>query len=105
MTHVNQKWTFFSLFSRDFEQIFWQIFSITVKTLSNTNLVVSWHIKREKGSLPFDERCSKIANLSTRGSCFTNGMAGRTELDQGRQMQIIKQNNVKPSRTQTDEFS
>ena len=86
VTYVNQKWTFFSLFSLDFEQIFWQILSITVKTLSNTNLVASRHIKREKGSLPFDEHCSKIGNLSTTGSCFTNGMASRTELDQGRSL-------------------
>ena len=34
----------FALLSRDFEQIFWLIVSIRVKTLSNTNLVASTHI-------------------------------------------------------------
>ena len=37
-----------------FEPILRQIVSIRVKTLSNTNLVGSRHIKREKGSLPVD---------------------------------------------------
>ena len=50
-----------------------------------------------------------VGNLSTRRSWLTNGMAGRTELDRGRgfacQMQIIKQNDVKPSRTPTEQFS
>ena len=50
---------FFALLSRDFEQIFGQIVSIRVKTLSNTNLVASRHIKREKRSLPVDFRRSK----------------------------------------------
>ena len=30
-----------------------------MKTPSNTNLVASWHIKREKGYLPVDVRRSK----------------------------------------------
>ena len=38
----------FALLSRDFEQIFRQIVSIRVKTLSHTNLVVLRHIKRGK---------------------------------------------------------
>ena len=42
----------FELFGRDFEQILWQIVSVRVKTLSNTNLVASRNIKEEKGSLP-----------------------------------------------------
>ena len=37
-----------------FEPILRQIVSIRVKTLSNTNLVASRYIKREKGSLPVD---------------------------------------------------
>ena len=50
---------FFAPLSRDFEQIFGQIVSIRVKTLSNTNLMASRHIKREKRSLPVDVRRSK----------------------------------------------
>ena len=34
----------FALLSRVFEQVFWLIVSIRVKTLSNTNLVASTHI-------------------------------------------------------------
>ena len=37
----------FALLSDDFEQIFGQIVSTTEKTLSNTNLEASRHIKRE----------------------------------------------------------
>ena len=44
---------------RDFEQVFQQIISIRVKTLSNTNLAASGHIKREKNSLPVDVRRSR----------------------------------------------
>ena len=47
---------FFTLLSRDFEQIFRQIVSIRIKTLGDTNTVASRHIKREKGSLPVDVR-------------------------------------------------
>ena len=36
------------LLSRDFEQIWEQIVSLRVKTLSNTNLVVQRHIKKKK---------------------------------------------------------
>ena len=52
---------FFAPLSRDLEQIFGQIVSIRVKTPSNTNLVVSRHIKREKRSLPVDMRRSKTS--------------------------------------------
>ena len=52
---------FFAPLSRDFEQIFGQIVSIRVKTLSNTNLVASRHIKKEKRSLPVDMRRSKTS--------------------------------------------
>ena len=45
--------------SHDFEQTFSHIVSIRVKTLSNTNLVSSRNIKREKGSFPVDVRRSK----------------------------------------------
>ena len=38
----------FAFLSDDFEQIFGQIVSTTEKTLSNTNLEASRHIKREK---------------------------------------------------------
>ena len=48
-----------ALLSLDFEQIFGQIVSIRVRTLNNTNLVVSRHIKREKSSLPVEVRRSK----------------------------------------------
>ena len=42
----------FALLSGDFKQIFEQFVSISVKTLSNTNLEASRHIKRHKDSLP-----------------------------------------------------
>ena len=49
---------------------------------------------------------TSLGNLSTRRSWFTNGMAGRVELDRERglraKMQINKQINVKPSRTRTE---
>ena len=44
----------FALLGSVFEQILGQIFSLRVKTLSNTNLVASRHIKGEKSSLPVD---------------------------------------------------
>ena len=50
-------------FDRNMEQILGQIVSIKVKTLSNKNLVASWHIKREKSSLPVDVRRSKTSLL------------------------------------------
>ena len=53
----------FELLSRDFEQIFGQIVSIRITTLSNTNTVASRHIKRERGSLPVDVRRSKTSLL------------------------------------------
>ena len=51
------------LHSCDFEQTFGQIISIIVETLSNTNLVASKAIKREKNSLPVDVRRSKTLVL------------------------------------------
>ena len=53
----------FTLFGSDFEQILGQIASLRVKTLSNTNLVASRHIKRDKGSPPVDVRCLKTLLL------------------------------------------
>ena len=53
----------FALLSCDFEQTFGHTVSIIVETLSNTNLVVSKHIKREKSSLPVDVRRSKTLVL------------------------------------------
>ena len=53
----------FGLFSRDFEQILGQVVSLKVKTLSNTNLVASRRVKREKGSLPVDVPRSKASVL------------------------------------------
>ena len=38
----------FAILSHDFEQIFWQIVSVKVSLLSNTDLVSSRHLKREK---------------------------------------------------------
>ena len=49
--------------SLDFEQIFGQFVSVRVKTLSNTNLVASRHIKREKDSFLVDVRHSKMTLL------------------------------------------
>ena len=40
-----------------------QIVSLRVQTLSNTNLVVSRHIKRENGPLAVDVRHSKTSLL------------------------------------------
>ena len=53
----------FAILGRDFEQTFQQIVSIRVKTLSNTDLVASRHIKREKDLLPVDVRLSKKSLL------------------------------------------
>ena len=49
--------------SRNFEQILGQIVSLRVNILSNTNLIVPRHIKREKSSLLIDERRSKTSLL------------------------------------------
>ena len=48
----------FALLGLEFEQILGQIISVRVKTLSNTNMVASRHIKIEKGSLSVDVRRS-----------------------------------------------
>ena len=53
----------FAISSHDFEQIFEQILSVRVESLSNTDLVSSRHLKREKGSLPVDVRRSKTSLL------------------------------------------
>ena len=53
----------FEILSHDFEQIFGQIVSVRVKSLSNTDLVSSRHIKREKGSLQVYVRRSKTTLL------------------------------------------
>ena len=53
----------FALLSRNFEQILGQIVSLRVNILSNTNLIVPRHIKREKSSLLIDERRSKTSLL------------------------------------------
>ena len=53
----------FALSSRDFEQTFGQNVSLRVKTPSNTNVVASRHIKREKGLLPVDVHRSKMSLL------------------------------------------
>ena len=54
----------FALFSLEFKQTFGKIDSRRVKKLSNTNLVVSKHVKGEKGSLQVDVRRSKTSLLS-----------------------------------------
>ena len=59
-----------ALLSLDFEQIFGQIVSIRVRTLNNTNLVVSRHIKREKSSLPVEVRRSKASLLKLPSNCY-----------------------------------
>ena len=51
------------MLSHDFQQIFEQILSVRVESLSNTDLVSSRHLKREKGSLPVDVRRSKTSLL------------------------------------------
>ena len=48
----------FAILSHDFEQIFEQILPVRVKSLSNTDLVSSRHLKTEKGSLPVEMRRS-----------------------------------------------
>jgi len=54
----------FALLLRDFEQIFGQIVSLRVKSQrSNTNLVASRRLKRQKDSLMVDVRRSKTSLL------------------------------------------
>ena len=62
-TFLSNESGLFVPFDRDMEQILGQIALIRVTTLSNTNLLVSWHIKREKSSLPVDVRRSKKSLL------------------------------------------
>ena len=61
-THVDRKWTF-CIIGRWFCPNFEQVASVIVKKLSNTNLLASKHIKREKTSLPIDMRHSKTPLL------------------------------------------
>ena len=49
----------FALLGSGFVQTLGQMVFIREKELSNTNLVASRHIKREKASLPADVHCSK----------------------------------------------
>ena len=53
--HLNRKWPFCN-HGAWFDQIFRQIVPMTEKTLKNTKLVGSRHIKREHASLPVDVR-------------------------------------------------
>ena len=57
---------FFSFLSSDFAQIFGQIASVRVKTLSNTDFVASRFIKREKVTLPVAVHGSKKPLLKQR---------------------------------------
>ena len=58
--HTSTESGLFAFFGTDFGQIFEQIASIRVKILSNINLVVPRHIKREKASLPVEVHRSKM---------------------------------------------
>ena len=52
--------------SCDFEQTFGQVVSIRVKTLSNTNLVASRHIKKETSKIRFTyvtQNCCRLSSL------------------------------------------
>ena len=53
----------FELLNLDFEQIFGQIVSTRVETLSNASLVATRDFEREKGSLPVSVRRSKTSLL------------------------------------------
>ena len=53
----------FAFLCSDHAQIFGQIVSIRVKTLGNTNLVASRHIKGENASLLVDVRIAKSRSL------------------------------------------
>ena len=53
----------FSFMDIALAQIFGQIVSMRVKTLSNSNLAASSHIIKEKASLPVDLRRSKAPLL------------------------------------------
>ena len=54
----------FALLNNGFEQMFRQIVSIREKTLSNTNLEASRHVKK-RGSLPVHVRRSKTSLLTS----------------------------------------
>ena len=55
----------FALLSRDFEQIWVQIVSLRVKTLSNTNLVVPRHIKKKTANFWLTSVVQKRRCLNT----------------------------------------
>ena len=63
----------FELLNRDFEQIFGQIVSTRVKTLSNASLVASRDFEREKGSLPVGVHRLKTSLLITSSGATTGG--------------------------------
>ena len=71
-TDVNRKWTFciigqwFGLNSR-VNRLYKR------KELSNTNLLATRHIKKEKDSLPVDVRCSKPSLLKVAEHSFAGG--------------------------------
>ena len=46
-----------------FAKIFGQIVCTRVKKHDETNVVTSWHIKRQKALLPFEVRCSRMLLL------------------------------------------
>ena len=54
----------FAILGRLFDHFFPQIFSLREKTLKNTNLVPSRHLKRVKDSLPFDMDYSNLTYLN-----------------------------------------
>lgn len=58
--HLNRNWAF-PILGQWFSQIFGQIVPIRETTLSNTNMVMSRYLKREKVSLPVDVRHSKTS--------------------------------------------
>ena len=62
--HLNRKWHFCNL-GAWFDHIFRQIVPMTEKTLKNTNLLASRHIKRENASLPVDLRYYYLRHFVT----------------------------------------
>ena len=62
----------FSLFGRDFEQIFEQVVSLRVKALSNSNVIGSRHIQREKGCFRLTYVAHKRRSFFKKKSLFEN---------------------------------
>ena len=54
----------FAIVGRDVDQIYGQIISMREKTLTDTNLVASRHIKRKNATCPVDVRRSNTSLLS-----------------------------------------